>query len=81
MSGNVQQVNTNLTVSSICPIVLNPADAVLTYVSASSIAINSNVQSGLNDCFPNSFAYNQVYTVQQAGSCCGNNVNSRLAKY
>ena len=73
MSGNVQKMNTNLTVATICPIVLNPADAILSFATAGSIARPSAVNSGLNVCTTNIYALNQVYSSREAGACCGVN--------
>ena len=73
MSGNVQKMNTNLTVATICPIVLNPADAILSYATAGKIARASPVNSGLNVCTTNLYGLSQVYSAADAGACCGTN--------
>jgi hypothetical protein len=70
MSGNVEQVDTNRSISSLCPIVINPNDNIITYVTALTVSQNYNVQAGYAQCLPTSWAYNQVYTVAQAGRCC-----------
>ncbi len=72
MSGNVQKITTNLTIGSICPIVVSPQDAIVNYATASTIARTSDVQSGLNVCKPDLYDFNQVYATEKAGTCCGN---------
>lgn len=72
MSGNVEQVIPPLTVHTVCPILLNPQDAISTYAMASKIATLSNANSGLNACNPNAYELSQVYTAAEAGTCCGN---------
>jgi hypothetical protein len=73
MSGNVQKMNTNLTVATICPIVLNPADAILSFATAGKISRPSPVNSGLNVCTTNLYGLAQVYAASEAGACCGTN--------
>ena len=75
MSGNVQRINNNLTVASTCPIVLNSADAILSYATAESISRNSQVGAGFRVCAPNLYSLNQVYTTAGAGGCCGFNTH------
>lgn len=73
MSGNVQKMNTNLTVASTCPIVISPSDAILSYATAETIARASPVGAGFRVCAPSIYGLNQVYSVVGAGGCCGTN--------
>jgi hypothetical protein len=74
MSGNVQKINTNLTIASICPIVISQTDAILSFATAETIARNVPVGSGFRVCAPSIYSLNQVYTTADAHTCCGVNV-------
>lgn len=70
MSGNVEKSVTPLLVSSVCPIVLNTAEQILSYKTASSVSIPNLVPNGLEICYPNDYTYLQVWTQKQAPKCC-----------
>lgn len=78
MSGNVQKINTNLTVASTCPIVISQADAILSYATAETIARTSPVGAGFRVCAPSIYGLNQVYTASGAGGCCGTNTQPSI---
>jgi hypothetical protein len=56
-----------------CPLVLNPYDSVLTYQTASSVALNKNVNGHSSECFPDDYAYLQNRPIQKPSQCCSNN--------
>ncbi len=70
---SVQKVNTNYAIETVCPIVINSSEAIFSYQTASTVAISHNVNGRSPACFPNDYAYLQVYTAQAAKKCCGNN--------
>lgn len=70
MSGNVEKVYPSLTVASVCPIILNETERVLTYRTANSVAVPAPVRNGLEICLPNDYTYLQVWTQEQAPKCC-----------
>jgi hypothetical protein len=70
MQGTVEKKPPSLSVVSLCPIVINTAEQILTYRTASSIAVPRPVRSGLEICLPNDYAYLQVYTDAQVSKCC-----------
>jgi hypothetical protein len=78
MSGNVEKVVPSLIVKSICPIVINATEQVLTYRTASSVAVPNPVRNGLEICFPNDYVYLQVWTEAQAPKCCDYGVQKAI---
>ena len=77
-NGNVQKVVPSLVVSTICPIVLNTTEQIITYKTASTISVESNVDSGNSACLPNVYTYTQVWTDAQAQRCCDYGIQSSL---
>ena len=71
MSGQVQQVTPQFTVNTICPIVINPADAILTFQTASSVNTPSAVNSAFSGCTPTPESIAFVFTEAQVHKCCG----------
>lgn len=69
---SVQKVNTTYAIETVCPIVINSSEAIFTYKMASTVALNQNV-NGRPECYPNDYAYLQIYSSQNAKKCCGNN--------
>ncbi len=78
MSGNVEKAPQSLTVATICPIVLNTAEQIITYKTASTIALQKNAGSGLGICYPINYVYDQVWTQEQAPKCCDYGVQQSL---
>jgi hypothetical protein len=70
---SVQKVLPDFSIVTACPLIITPAETVLTYQTASAVAINQNVNGRSNDCFPNDYAYLQVRPSQQPTQCCSNN--------
>ena len=58
-------------IESMCPIVLNQIEAVLTFKTATGIAVNHDVNSSFSSCQPNDYDLRQVYTADQLNKCCG----------
>jgi hypothetical protein len=77
MSGKVQQVTQTFAIDTICPIVINPADAILSFKTASSIALPSPVNANFSSCHPSYQAFSDVYTESQAHRCCGVEVTTK----
>jgi hypothetical protein len=71
MSGQVQQVTPNFTIDTICPIVINSKDAILTYQTALSVNTPSKVNAGFSGCFPTAESIAYVFTESQINRCCG----------
>jgi hypothetical protein len=70
---SVQKVSPNFSIVTACPLIITPAENILTYQTSSSVSINKNVNGRSSECFPNDYAYLQVYTASQAHKCCSNN--------
>jgi hypothetical protein len=78
---SVQRVEMNVGIDTICPIVVNSADAILTFKTASGVATLSNVNSQFSSCHPDDYAYLQVFTAEQANKCCSYNVSKGPTAY
>jgi len=70
---SVQKVLPDFSVVTSCPLFITPAETVLTYQIASSVAINQNVNGRSSECFPNDYAFLQNKPVQKPHQCCSNN--------
>ncbi len=71
---SVQKVQPNFSIETVCPIVVNSVESIFAYQTASYVAVNRNVNPNFGECFPTSYAYQQVYTADEAHKCCTNNV-------
>lgn len=69
---SVQRVNATYAIETVCPIVINSTEAIFSYQMASTVALNQNV-NGRPECYPNDYAYLQLYSSQNAKKCCENN--------
>jgi len=74
MSGSVQKLQVNPAIDTICPIVINTTEAILTFKTASSVASNSNVNSQFSSCNPTDWSYLQITAESQVNKCCTNGV-------
>jgi hypothetical protein len=70
MSGQVEQVTPKLVVDTICPIVSSPTDNIITYQTALSVSVPSNVNSQFSGCTPTAESIAYVFTQAQIPSCC-----------
>jgi len=70
---SVQKIIPNFSIVTKCPIVINPSDSIFTYQTASTVFTTKNVSGNSSICFPDNYAYLQVYTAKQAKFCCDNN--------
>lgn len=70
---SVQKVLANFSVVTNCPLIITPAETVLTYQTASSISSVQNVNGRSGECFPNGHVYQQIKSPQQPAKCCTNN--------
>jgi len=70
---SVQKVSPDFSIVTTCPLIITPAEIVLTYQTASSVSINKNVNGRSSECFPNDYAYLQLQSVQKPSTCCSNN--------
>jgi len=70
---SVQKVVPNYAIETLCPIVINSAESIFAYQTASTVAISHNVNGRFAGCYPDDYAYLQVYTAEAAKKCCGNN--------
>lgn len=70
---SVQKVLPDFSVVTACPLIITPAETVLTYQTASSVALNQNVNARSGECFPTDYAYLQIRPPQQPPQCCSNN--------
>ncbi len=78
MSGNVEKVVPSLTVKSVCPIVINSIEQILTYRTANAVDVPKPVRSGLEIWFPSDYTYLQVWTEAQAPKCCDNGIQKAI---
>jgi hypothetical protein len=69
---SVQRVNATYAIETVCPIVVNSTEAIFSYQMASTVALNKNV-NGKPECYPNEYAYLQLYSSQNVKKCCENN--------
>lgn len=69
---SVQRVNATYAIETVCPIVINSTEAIFSYQMASNVIVKQNV-NGRPECYPNDYAYLQVYSAQNAKKCCENN--------
>lgn len=70
---SVQKVLPDFSVVTSCPIVITPAESVLTYQTASTVSTARTVNGKSSDCFPNDYAYLGLKPVQKPPQCCTNN--------
>lgn len=70
MSGQVQQVTTNSSFNTICPFVVSPKDAILTYQASTFNITPSKVNAGFSGCFPTAESIAYVFTESQISKCC-----------
>lgn len=71
---SVQKVLPDFSVVTACPLVITPAETVLTYKTASSVHNLQNVNGRSGECFPNVNGYLDVRPPQEPPQCCTNNV-------
>ena len=76
---SVQKVIQNLSIATVCPLIVTPEDSIFSYQTASFVSNNRNVNGRSSECFPNDYAYLQVYTVNQVPKCCSNNALGKSA--
>ena len=70
---SVQKVSADFSVVTTCPLIITPAENILTYQTSSMVALNQNVNGYSGECFPNDYAYLQIRPSQQPSQCCSNN--------
>ena len=80
---SVQKTQMNVSIDTICPIVINTNDAILTFQTASAVATDRNVNAKFSSCNPTDYSLLQVWDYTQVNKCCTNvssaqqkNVNS-----
>jgi len=71
MSGQVEKVPPQFSVDTICPIVINPKEGILTFKSSTSVFTPSAVSAGFSGCHPIPESFMYVYTESQVNVCCG----------
>lgn len=70
---SVQKVLPDFSVVTSCPLIITPAETVLTYQTSSAVAVNRNVNGKASDCYPNDYAYLDIKPIQKPPQCCTNN--------
>lgn len=70
---SVQVALPEFSIVTTCPLVITPAETILTYQTASAVAVNRNVNGRASECFPNDYAYLQNKPIQKPSTCCSNN--------
>jgi hypothetical protein len=70
---SVQKVFPDFSIVTKCPLLITPAETVLTYQTASAVSVNRDVNGRSSQCFPNDYAYLQNKPIQKPPSCCSNN--------
>ena len=72
---SVQKIQMNVSIDTICPIVINTSDAILTFQTASAVATNKNVNAKFTSCNPTDYELLQIWDYSQVNKCCTNNTN------
>lgn len=70
---SVQKVSPVFSVVTACPLIITPAETVLTYQTSASVFTQHDVNSKSVGCFPNYHAYLDVKPIQKPSHCCSNN--------
>ncbi len=70
---SVNKIQSNTQINTICPLVVNNTDAILTFQTASKVVTNQNVNSKFSSCNPTDYDYLVAYTSAQVHKCCSNN--------
>jgi hypothetical protein len=70
---SVQKVIPNFSIETTCPLIVTPEDSIFAYQTASLVSNNKNANGRSSECFPNNYAFLQVYTANQVQRCCSNN--------
>jgi len=70
---SVQKIQMDTSITTMCPLVVNNTDAILTFQTASNVATNKNVNAKFASCNPTDYDYLVVYTSAQVNKCCTNN--------
>jgi len=70
---SVQKVIQNFSIETVCPLIVTPEESILSYQTATFVSNNRNVNGRSGECFPNDYAFLQVYTGNQVAKCCSNN--------
>jgi len=76
MSGQVEKVPPEFTVTTICPIVINPSQNILTFKSASSVFTPSQVNSTFSGCHPTPEDITYALSENQITKCCNDQANT-----
>lgn len=71
---SVQKAQSNFSINTICPLVVNNTLAILSYQTASTVSLEQDVNSQFSSCHPDDYAYLQVWTAEQAHKCCTTNL-------
>jgi hypothetical protein len=74
---SVQKESNDFSIVTNCPLIITPAETVLTYQTSSTVFTNRNVNGRSGECFPNTYAYLDVNSVQKPPQCCSNNALSQ----
>lgn len=77
---SVQKIQMNVSIDTICPIVVNTSEAILTFQTASAVATANNVNSKFSSCQPTDYDFLQVWTSNQVNTCCSNTVGVQQNK-
>ena len=70
---SVQRANYNNDFISMCPIVLNSREAILTFKTASIVLVPHNVNSSFASCHPTDNSLQYVYN-GKVNTCCESNI-------
>jgi hypothetical protein len=75
MSGQVEKVPPQFSINTICPIVINPSQNILTYQSASVVSTPSQVNASFSGCNPTPEDISFVLAENQITKCCNDQAN------
>jgi len=71
---SVQKIQMNVSINTICPIVVNTSEAILTFQTASAVATANNVNAKFSSCQPTDYDILQVSTTGKINTCCSTNL-------
>lgn len=78
---SVQKVQSDFSIDTICPLVVNNTLAILSFQTASSVTSDYDVNSQFSSCHPDDYAYLQVWTADQVNQCCSTNLGIQNKSY
>ena len=70
MSGQVQQAKTQSSTTTVCPIVIDKRETIITYKTASNVSVPSDVNAAFSGCSPTLETIAYANNVLEIPKCC-----------